>query len=417
MEHKMIKQTDTLWGAWSSQSAREAGEPPVLMARGEDMLQVAAGSGLFDAAMFPHWEPVDVGIAPVVSEADEVHARTAELNSDAGLQKHVAALRKTALDLFWRKNADYGTANILEAGAQGIVTRMQDKFARLKRLLPEWERGDAYVPGGRVGEPLLDTVIDIHNYAMILGLVLQYQWPGQLAKALNEQFFPWQSPDWRETQQKQLAERLGAAVVPPPYSEMRAGSSGQSKRGVCAELREADLRGVTGREFAEAARASQALAANDNALPLPTLVDPERPALQVRFDGEPTLFAPQKAGDVGYDLAISEDFVVPPTSRPVYVRTGAYIKCPPNTWARLVGRSSTSRRLGLTLVEGVLDEGYTGELYVGIINHTNAAVQLTKGQRIAQVILCPSVTPALRTVDALPTTERGDTGFGSTGDR
>jgi dUTP pyrophosphatase len=127
------------------------------------------------------------------------------------------------------------------------------------------------------------------------------------------------------------------------------------------------------------------------------------------------IYEPQRIGDVGHDLACSTRMSVAPRGPVTYLPTGIHIKCPHGFWARLCGRSSTMRKFGLLVIEGVIDTGYTGELQVGVVNMTDDVVTIEPGTRIAQIILIPAVTRSLVQVDALPETERGDGGFGSTG--
>ena len=65
--------------------------------------------------------------------------------------------------------------------------------------------------------------------------------------------------------------------------------------------------------------------------------------------------------------------------------------------------------------EGVIDSGYTGSINVKLFNHGSRDVRIEKGQKIAQIVLLPIVTPDLELADSLRETERGDSGFGSTG--
>ena len=64
---------------------------------------------------------------------------------------------------------------------------------------------------------------------------------------------------------------------------------------------------------------------------------------------------------------------------------------------------------------GTIDADYTGPLIVLLINHGARAVRIEPGQRIAQLVISPVVQVELSEVDELPTTTRGDGGFGSTG--
>jgi dUTP pyrophosphatase len=139
-------------------------------------------------------------------------------------------------------------------------------------------------------------------------------------------------------------------------------------------------------------------------------------ALQILEAGAAGISAPALEGDVGYDLRAACDAVVPGAAKgPTYIPTGVRVKAPEGVWTRIVGRSSTTRR-GILVVEGVIDNAYTGELLVACINFAGEDVQVKEGDRLAQLVCCPVITPKLAIVEELPATARGDKGFGSTGE-
>ncbi len=141
-----------------------------------------------------------------------------------------------------------------------------------------------------------------------------------------------------------------------------------------------------------------------------------RHALQVLEDEPHSLSAPFIEGDVGYDLRAAKDVTLPARQDgPIYVPTGVRIKAPEGTWTRIVGRSSTTKR-GILVAEGVIDNGYTGELLVTCFNLSGRQVEILAGDRIAQLVFCPIITPKITTVEKLPRTGRGSKGFGSTGE-
>jgi dUTP pyrophosphatase len=139
-------------------------------------------------------------------------------------------------------------------------------------------------------------------------------------------------------------------------------------------------------------------------------------AMQILEAGAAGISAPALEGDVGYDLRAARDAVVPcATKGPTYIPTGVRVKAPEGVWTRIVGRSSTTRR-GLLVVEGIIDNAYTGELLVACFNFAGEDVHVKAGDRLAQLICCPVITPKLALVEELPETARGDKGFGSTGE-
>lgn len=124
----------------------------------------------------------------------------------------------------------------------------------------------------------------------------------------------------------------------------------------------------------------------------------------------------QHSGDAGYDLTVSRDVVVPAHSF-VDVHTDVAVIFPDGVWGRITGRSSTLRRRGLLVTEGIIDNGYTGELFTGVYNLTNEDIQVKRGERIAQLV--PHVLINLEWSEGserdLIATGRGSDGFGSTG--
>lgn len=100
------------------------------------------------------------------------------------------------------------------------------------------------------------------------------------------------------------------------------------------------------------------------------------------------------------------------------VPTGLAVAIPDGHAGLVLPRSGLASKHGLTLANapGLIDTGYRGELIVAVVNlDRTEAVTITKGERIAQLVIValPSVVPGW--VDALPDSDRGAGGFGSTG--
>jgi dUTP pyrophosphatase len=120
-------------------------------------------------------------------------------------------------------------------------------------------------------------------------------------------------------------------------------------------------------------------------------------------------------GDAGWDLATIEQVYVSPLSY-ADVRTGLAVAMPDGYYMRLVGRSSTFRKRGLLVVEGIIDAGFRGELFVCVYNpHPVDGVQVEAGERLMQGIVQPFYQPEWRKAKALPSSARGHAGFGSSG--
>lgn len=136
----------------------------------------------------------------------------------------------------------------------------------------------------------------------------------------------------------------------------------------------------------------------------------------LRLDPGVALPAYAHAGDAGMDLAAAADVRLAPGERAA-VPTGLAIAVP-DGWVGLVHpRSGLARRHGVTVANapGTIDAGYRGELEVLLVNLGQDAVELRRGDRIAQLLLQPVGRAEVVEVDGLDGTERGAGGFGSTG--
>jgi dUTP pyrophosphatase len=119
--------------------------------------------------------------------------------------------------------------------------------------------------------------------------------------------------------------------------------------------------------------------------------------------------------DAGFDLYTSESVTVP-SGEFVDIPCGVRVDLPEDTWGFITGRSSSLRKLGLLVSTGVIDNGWTGPLFAGVKNLSDHDVKVTKGDRIAQMILLPTVSASYEPVWGLVSEkERGERGFGSTG--
>ena len=103
--------------------------------------------------------------------------------------------------------------------------------------------------------------------------------------------------------------------------------------------------------------------------------------------------------------------------RYVAVPTGIAIALPPGTEAQVRPRSGLARSHGVTVLNapGTVDSDYRGEVQVLLINHGFEIFQVTRGMRIAQLVIADVVRIRLNEQDKLDQTKRGGAGFGSTG--
>lgn len=120
--------------------------------------------------------------------------------------------------------------------------------------------------------------------------------------------------------------------------------------------------------------------------------------------------------DAGLDLYCSQDYKIEPSTF-VDIDCGVAVELPEHTWALLTGRSSTLRKRGLLVHQGVIDPGYRGPLYAGVWNLTNEVVNVAAGERLAQLIIMSNTTRLYNPVEvqALSEHARGGNGFGSSG--
>ena len=97
--------------------------------------------------------------------------------------------------------------------------------------------------------------------------------------------------------------------------------------------------------------------------------------------------------------------------------TGIAVAIPEGYVGLICARSGLSVKEGLAPANkvGVIDADYRGELMVALHNHSQSPRQVTRGQRIAQLLIMPVVQAEFEVVDSLSGTERGQGGFGSTG--
>jgi dUTP pyrophosphatase len=122
------------------------------------------------------------------------------------------------------------------------------------------------------------------------------------------------------------------------------------------------------------------------------------------------------SGDAGWDLYVSRDCTIPPGAT-VDVHTDIKIDMPPYLYARITGRSSSLRKYNLLINEGIIDNGFTGELFVCVHNMSDKPFEVKKGMRLAQVLFHAIEDVRWSEVDEIKPTpgKRGNDGFGSTG--
>jgi len=129
----------------------------------------------------------------------------------------------------------------------------------------------------------------------------------------------------------------------------------------------------------------------------------------------------RKEGDAGADLYVILDekdrsggLTIFPHERHI-ISSGLKIGLPHGFYGRIVHRSSTEKNYRLRVIEGVIDQGYRGTLFVQVANDNSFPVVINHGDRIAQLVIAPIIRGNFIEVDAVGDSDRGDGGFGSTG--
>ena len=117
--------------------------------------------------------------------------------------------------------------------------------------------------------------------------------------------------------------------------------------------------------------------------------------------------------DSGADLFALEKTVLPPHTI-VKVRTGIAVELPENTSGIIWGKSSVESK-GIKAMAGLVDAPYRGELLVCMYNLNDTPFVFEAGQKVAQLVVLPTLYPSFEEVQDLSDTSRGEGGFGSTG--
>lgn len=131
----------------------------------------------------------------------------------------------------------------------------------------------------------------------------------------------------------------------------------------------------------------------------------------------PVYATPEAAGmDLAAALPEDEPLTLAPLARAA-VPTGFAMALPVGFEAQVRPRSGLAAKHGVTVLNapGTIDSDYRGEVKVLLVNLSDTAFTIRRGERIAQMVIAPVTTASLVETDTLPDSERGEGGFGSTG--
>jgi dUTP diphosphatase len=151
----------------------------------------------------------------------------------------------------------------------------------------------------------------------------------------------------------------------------------------------------------------------------------ENPIIQfTRLDPRATAPKPHSAHAAGLDLAaclprdpINAEAVELAPGAIVKIPLGLAIAIPPGYEGQIRPRSGLATKFGVTVpnAPGTVDADYRGEMFVALINLGPEPYTIKHGHRIAQMVIAKVASPILVEVDQLDATDRGASGFGSTG--
>lgn len=129
----------------------------------------------------------------------------------------------------------------------------------------------------------------------------------------------------------------------------------------------------------------------------------------------PLAYLPERAHDTdaGADIRTPEAFTIEAHDSQI-VFTGVHVQLPPNTVGMLKSKSGLNIKHGI-VSEGVIDEGYSGEIVVKLYNLGDFAYRFERGDKITQLAILPVIYADYEQVDEIQGGARGRNGHGSTG--
>jgi len=120
--------------------------------------------------------------------------------------------------------------------------------------------------------------------------------------------------------------------------------------------------------------------------------------------------------DIGYDIYSCNQYKLIP-KEVTFIETGLAIELPIGCAGFILPRSGLASKHSITSINspGLIDPGYTGEIKIPLINHSDEIYNLKKGERFAQLVLIEVNNANFKVVEKLNDSIRSDKGFGSTG--
>lgn len=137
--------------------------------------------------------------------------------------------------------------------------------------------------------------------------------------------------------------------------------------------------------------------------------------MNIKVKLSPVAFLPERAHDTdaGADIRTPEGFTLKAHDSEI-VATGVHVELPPNTVGMLKSKSGLNVKHGI-VSEGVIDEGFSGEILVKLYNLSDHDHYFLRGDKITQLVVMPVHYVTYEQADEIQGGERGDAGYGSTG--
>ena len=137
------------------------------------------------------------------------------------------------------------------------------------------------------------------------------------------------------------------------------------------------------------------------------------PTIKVKLDKGAYMPERAHATDAGADIRCREGFTIPAHGF-VTIRTGVHIELPPKTKCEVKSKSGLWTNHGI-ITTGLVDEGFTGEIRVGLANLSDEDYTFRAGDKVTQLCVSPVCYPDYAEADEIDGGERGENGYGSTG--
>ena len=118
--------------------------------------------------------------------------------------------------------------------------------------------------------------------------------------------------------------------------------------------------------------------------------------------------------DTGFDVSCVEDKLIPARGSAVVDAGLNFAYITPGFWVKIEGRSGLGFKHGIIPHPGIIDSGYRGNAGIKLYNNTDTDYTVTKGDRIAQLVVYRNYT-TIMSEGKVQTSDRGEKGFGSSG--